>query len=168
MVIQRNNYAFIDGQNLYLGIRRLGWRLDFKRFRIYLREKYGVTKAFMFVGYLSSNKKIYDFLRKAGYLLVFKPIVSYKRNTIKGNCDADLVLYAVDEVKNYNKALIVSGDGDFYCLAKYLIAKNKLCKVLIPDNGHYSVLLKQISHEGINYLVFLNNLRDEFEYKKPA
>jgi hypothetical protein len=34
-----NNYAFIDSQNLNLGIRILGWKLDYARFRIYLKEK---------------------------------------------------------------------------------------------------------------------------------
>jgi len=33
------NYAFIDGQNLYLAIQKSGWKLDFKRFRVYLKEK---------------------------------------------------------------------------------------------------------------------------------
>ncbi|MDD4894999.1 MAG: hypothetical protein PHW54_06800 [Candidatus Omnitrophica bacterium] len=43
-----NNYAFIDSQNLNLSIRDQGWALDFKRFRKYLEDKYGVTKAFIF------------------------------------------------------------------------------------------------------------------------
>jgi len=37
---QKNNYAFIDSQNLNLGVQRdLGWKLDYKKFRVYLREK---------------------------------------------------------------------------------------------------------------------------------
>ena len=43
-----NNYAFIDSQNLNLGIQLLGWKLDYKKFRIYLKEKYNVTKAYIF------------------------------------------------------------------------------------------------------------------------
>jgi len=45
-----NNYAFIDSQNLNLAIREQGWLLDFKRFRVYLAEKYAVNKAFLFIG----------------------------------------------------------------------------------------------------------------------
>ena len=44
MINKENNYAFIDSQNLNLGIKEQGWILDFKRFRVYLREKYGITK----------------------------------------------------------------------------------------------------------------------------
>jgi hypothetical protein len=29
-----NNYAFIDGNNLYLGVRSQGWKLDYKKFRL--------------------------------------------------------------------------------------------------------------------------------------
>ena len=69
------NYAFIDSQNLNLGVLELGWRLDFERFRIYLKEKYKVDKAFIFIGYLQKNQKLYRRLRSYGYELIFKPTV---------------------------------------------------------------------------------------------
>jgi hypothetical protein len=28
---EMNNYAFIDGNNLYLGVRSQGWKLDYKK-----------------------------------------------------------------------------------------------------------------------------------------
>ncbi len=91
MKIQENNYAFIDSQNLNLNIRNQGWSLDFARFRVYLKEKYGVTKAFLFVGYVEENQELYDFLIRSNYVCIFKPIL-YKDGVIKGNCDAELVL----------------------------------------------------------------------------
>ncbi len=51
---KENNYAFIDSQNLNLSILSLGWKLDFARFRVYLNEKYGVEKAFLFIGYIKN------------------------------------------------------------------------------------------------------------------
>jgi len=44
------NFAFIDGQNLHLGIAELGWRVDWRRFRTYLEEHYRVGCAYYFVG----------------------------------------------------------------------------------------------------------------------
>ncbi|MBL7158947.1 hypothetical protein ISS85_00520 [Candidatus Microgenomates bacterium] len=41
---KKKNYAFIDSQNLNLGVLSQGWRLDFARFRVYLKEKYKVEK----------------------------------------------------------------------------------------------------------------------------
>jgi len=46
-----NNYAFIDSQNLNLGIQKLGWKLDYKKFRVYPKEKYNIQKAYMFIGF---------------------------------------------------------------------------------------------------------------------
>ena len=37
-------YAFIDSQNLNLGVRSQGWKLDFERFRVFLKDKYKVEK----------------------------------------------------------------------------------------------------------------------------
>jgi len=45
---KQNNYAFIDGQNLNLGIQSLGWKLNYWRFRKYLSEKYSVVTAYYF------------------------------------------------------------------------------------------------------------------------
>ena len=41
---QATNYAFIDSQNLHLGIRDLGWNLDYKRFLNDLAEKLAYKK----------------------------------------------------------------------------------------------------------------------------
>ncbi|MBI2889126.1 MAG: NYN domain-containing protein [Candidatus Liptonbacteria bacterium] len=160
----RNNYAFIDSQNLNLNIRNQGWILDFKRFRVYLEEKYGVSKAFLFIGYIEENKKLYDFLERVGYTCIFKPVLEYKTGEVKGNCDAELVLQAMIEYSKYEKAVIVTGDGDFHCLVNYLFEKKKLEAVLIPNRFKFSALLKFKIFRP--YLRFLNDLQDKLAYKK--
>lgn len=72
-------YAFIDSQNLNLGVKSSGWTLDFKKFLNYLRTKYHVSKAFLFIGHVSGNEKLYTFLQKSGYILIFKPTLEYKK-----------------------------------------------------------------------------------------
>lgn len=154
-------YAFIDSQNLNLGILDQGWKLDYKRFLVYLKQKYNVEKAFLFIGYISANQKLYDFLKKSGYKLIFKPTVLDGNGKAKGNVDAELVLYSVRiEYENYSKAVIISGDGDFQCLVKYLAKQNKLSKVLVPNQKKYSKLLS----EHRKYLVFMNDLREKLSY----
>ena len=90
-----NNYAFIDSQNVNLAIKDLGWSLDFSRFRIYLKDKYHVTQAYLFLGWLAENQKLYTFLEKAGYKLIFKPTFRGTDGKVKGNCDAELVLHTM-------------------------------------------------------------------------
>ncbi len=161
---ESNNYAFIDSQNLNLAIRELGWRLDFTRFRKYLADKYKVSRAFLFIGYIDGNTSLYTHLQNAGFICIFKPTLKYKDGTTKGNCDAELVLWTMIEYTNYQKALIVTGDGDFYCLINHLIEKKKLKVVLIPNELKFSALLKFKLFRP--YLRYMNNLKDKLAFKK--
>ena len=156
------HYAFIDSQNLHLAIRGQGWVLSYKRFRQYLRDKYKIQKAFMFVGYLPGNEWLYRFLRNLGYEVILKPTLLLPNGKVKGNVDTELVLHAMIEFPNYNRALIVSNDGDFHCLVDYLNTKGKLLKLMIPDSRTYSSLLKKFGSS----LVFMNGLRFKLEHKK--
>jgi uncharacterized LabA/DUF88 family protein len=165
MNLKENNYAFIDSQNLNLGIQKLGWKLDYRRLRVYLAEKYGVKKAYIFIGFVALNQSLYDHLQEAGFILKFKPTIPDADWKIKGNIDADLVLRAVLELNDYAKAVIVSSDGDFYSLVQYLYENNKLKVVLSPDKEHCSNLLRQTAKEKI---WFMDNLRDKLEYKKKS
>lgn len=69
---------------------------------------------------MPQNQALYTNLQKDGYILIFKPTLSLPADDVKGNVDAELVLHAMIEYQNYDKALIVTGDGDFYCLVDYL------------------------------------------------
>lgn len=157
-----NNYAFIDSQNLNLGVKELGWKLDFRRFGVYLKEKYGVTKAYLFIGYVAENQNLYRALQEYGYVLVFKPILKTKEGKVKGNIDADLVLRVMIDYNAFDKAVIVTSDGDFYSLVNYLYQNSKLEKVLSPDRENCSILLKKAARERIN---FIDNLKGRLEYK---
>lgn len=146
-------YAFIDSQNLNLGTSKnitkrgkviyKGWKLDFKKFRKYLSDKFRVEKAFLFIGYIRQNEKLYKVLNSYGYKLVFKPTVKDNEGKPKVNVDAELVLYAAAiEYPHYDKAVIVSGDGDFHCLHQYLVKNKKLLRIIIPNTKSESSLLK--------------------------
>ena len=159
---ETNNYAFIDSQNLYLGIKAQGWKLNYKRFRVYLRDKYGIEKAFIFIGYVAGNEGLYTRLQQDGFVVVFKPTLEIKKNgkiTVKGNVDAELVLHTMIEYKNYSKALIVSGDGDFHCLIEYLVKKSKFFKLLVPNRKGFSALLRKFG----SYAVFMSVLEKKLK-----
>ncbi|MBU3925583.1 NYN domain-containing protein [Patescibacteria group bacterium] len=157
-------YVYIDSNNLNLGIRDLGWKLDYKKFRVYLKDKYNVSVAYMFIGYSPTNQDLYSSLQKAGFVLIFKPTIPDKDGNLKGNIDADLVLQVMIDYKdnNFDKAVIVTSDGDFYSLVKYLYENNKISVVMSPYVKTCSVLLKKSAKEKI---VFMDNLRKKLEYK---
>ncbi|MFT5180071.1 MAG: uncharacterized LabA/DUF88 family protein [Candidatus Paceibacteria bacterium] len=158
-----NNYAFIDSQNVYRSIKSLGWKIDWMKFRIYLKEHYSVTNAYLFIGYIEENEKLYTKLRKAGFVCIFKPVTRDHRGNIKGNVDTELAMHTMIQLDNFDKAIIVAGDGDYYCLVDYLHKLDKLKMVLIPNSRKYSSLLKKFAKKNIS---FIDRMRKTLEVKK--
>jgi len=174
-------FAFIDSQNLNVSTQKFGWKMDWQKFRQFLADKYGVSKAFMFIGYIPENESLYEQMHDAGYAVVLKPtfdmtkprpedveaqpgvevkpIKPEDKKPVKGNIDAELVLWAMKEMSNYDKAIIVSGDGDFYCLVEYLEQKGRLLHLLTPSS-HYSGLYNRYD----DYVVRLDQFKRELRY----
>ena len=117
------------------------------------------------MGFLPENQELYNFLQSIGYVLVFKPILKTQEEKVKGNCDAELVLQAMADYDEYKQAVIVSGDGDFYCLVKYLLTRNKLAKILAPSQKNCSSLLRRASK---NRIALVSDLKNKVEYKKKS
>ena len=80
----------------------------------------------------------------------------------KGNVDAELVLQAMIEYPNHERAVIVTSDGDFACLVRYLSEHGKLERVISPNRKSCSALLKRAAREKID---FLEDARGKLDYK---
>ncbi|PIU99761.1 MAG: hypothetical protein COY22_01765 [Candidatus Tagabacteria bacterium CG_4_10_14_0_2_um_filter_40_13] len=154
MILKENNYAYIDGNNLYRGVKNSGWNIDFLRFRKWLTDKYGVTMAYYFIGLIPKEKDMYEALQKAGFTLMFKEVVYDGDKKAKGNCDTDLVLQAARDVyeNSCENLILVTSDGDYASLVKFLQEKNKLKIILSPSiQEKCSILLKR-TNAPITYL----------------
>ena len=165
MADKSNNFAYIDGANLHKGINSLGWQLDYARFRVWLEEKYDVGKAYLFIGLIPRYSRLYKYLQEAGFILVYKEVVYDDDGKPKGNCDADLVLQAVDDAheKRCEKAVIVASDGDYASLVNFLKSKNKIEVILSPrDSDKCSILLKRTDVK----ISYLNDQRGILEIQK--
>ncbi len=169
-IYQKNNYAYIDGANLHRGIVGFGWTLDYARFKVWLSEKYGVKNAYIFIGLIPKYKELYKYLQECGFTLIFKEVVYDGDGKAKGNCDADLVLQTTrDAYENkFDKAIIVSSDGDYAGLIKFLQEKNKLKIILSPSNQKKCSILLKRTNASITYLndvkdkIFLNNKKSPY------
>lgn len=148
--MKTKTYAFIDSQNLNLGVRPQGWKLDYKKLRRYLSDKYRVNKALLFIGYIKQSNKLYKKLGSYGFQLLFKPTVKDNQGKPKDDAHEKLVLH-VDAIlfNKYNKAVIVSGDDDFYCLHEFLVEADKLLPNIIPNEQFESSLLKHFQRYKI-------------------
>lgn len=145
---KENNFAYIDGANLHRGLHDLGWKLDYARFRVWLSDKYHISRAYIFIGLIPKYKDLYQYLQESGFTLVFKEVVYGGDGKPKGNCDADLVLQAVRDSyeHNFDNAVIVSSDGDYASLARFLKEQGKLRIVLSPHTkDQCSILLKRLN-----------------------
>ena len=81
--------------------------------------------------------KFYKKLQDFGYNLVLKPVKEYRNpdgsRRRKANSDLDMTLYMIKDINKYDEALILSGDGDFLPVLKYL--KHNKKKVTILARG---------------------------------
>ena len=164
MDIKENNFAYIDGANLHRGIKSLGWVLDYKRFRIWLSEKYGIKIAYLFIGLIPKHKELYRYLQEAGFTLIFKEVVYDGDGKAKGNCDADLVFQATSDFyeNKFDRVVIVTSDGDYAGLVKFLKEKEKLITVLSPSGKEKCSILLKRTDVKISYI---NDQRSILLYK---
>ena len=168
------NIAFIDGQNLYMATSKREvnpWDIDIARFRVYLEQKYCVTKAYYFLGFVQEeNNDIYEEIQKAGFVLLFREHNPAMLGTKKGNVDSDIIFSVMKRLykrEDFEKVILVSGDGDYKRMVDFLIEENKFEKILFPDGKRASSLYKKI---GAKYFATLDlvDVRAKIEVKKKA
>ena len=165
------NVAYIDNQNLYMATSRHGsdpWDVDMRKFRVYLREKYHVEIANLFMGaYEPEYGDRYRLFGDMGYTMVFREHAHTQLGKKKGNVDADIVFemmldaYASDLVE---KAVLVSGDGDYKKVVTHLIGIGKFERLLLPSHANASSLYKRVPEAYKAYLD-VRNLKNRIARK---
>jgi uncharacterized LabA/DUF88 family protein len=148
---EKNNLAFIDGQNLYLGTKETGLNVDLEKFKVYLQNKYDVKEAYYFIGYLQEeNNELYKEIQKAGFIVIFKDHNEYAISKKKGNVDTDIVFEIMKnliENTDFDKIVLVSGDGDYKKLVDYLIEKDRFKRILFPNGNKASSLYNKLNNK---------------------
>lgn len=152
------NFAFIDNQNLYRATRNAPepWDIDMRRFRVYLKERYNVTQAYLFMGAFDfRHQDMYIAFQEYGYILVFREHGLEMKGKKKGNVDVDIVFGMMRDLftsAQMERAILVSGDGDYYRTVEYFIAMNRFAKILLPSHKNASSLYKRLTDEYRVYL----------------
>ncbi len=155
---KEKNYAFIDGQNLHMGTTNIEntWKIDFRKFRIFLKDKYRVEIAYYFLGYVIEEKRdLYTKIQESGFVLVFREHNAAMVGKKKGNVDADIVFSVMKKLYNeeeFDRIVLVSGDGDYKRMVDFLIEEKRFKKVLFPNKKFASSLYKKLGSEYFDYL----------------
>lgn len=158
------NHAYIDGANLHSAMKDLGWRLDYKRLHVWLKEKYAVKQAYLFIGLIPKYRDLYEYLQECGFILIFKEVTYDGLRKPKGNCDADLVLRATRDAYegNMERAILVSSDGDYAELVKFLRDRQQFFTILSPSKKEKcSILLKRTDAP----IAYINDQKSILELK---
>src|SRR3989338_2650386 len=151
--ISRRNIAFVDGQNVHMSTMTADapWRIDLARFRVYLKQKYRVGKAYYFLGFAQEEyQELYEEIQEAGFILQFREHSSAMLGKKKGNVDTDIVFAIMKKLyrkEAFDKVVLVSGDGDYKQLVDFLIEENRFEKILFPDSQRASSLYKKITRK---------------------
>ena len=153
---------YIDGNNLYRSAKERGFDIDYKKFRGWLRQKYNPENVYLFIGLVPSRTSFYKYLQESGFILIFKQTITVA-GVVKGNCDAELVLKTVSDfyTKSFTSCILITGDGDFGCLVEFLQENRAIKRVISPDEGKCSILLKNKNIE----ITFLNEHYHKFSNK---
>jgi len=165
---KQNNIAFIDGQNLHLWTASENWKIDFKRFRIYLKDKFKVEKVYYFLWYLDENEQeLYTKLQESWFIIVFREHNSNMKWKKKWNVDVDIcfeMMKRLIEDKKFDKIVLVSGDWDYIKPVKYLIEKERFKRILFP-NKRFSSLYKQLEWK-YKLTLWRYEIKVKIEHKK--
>jgi uncharacterized LabA/DUF88 family protein len=168
---KEENYTFVDGQNLYLGTTKADkkWNIDLSRLRVYLEKKYNVVRAYYFLGFVDEKyQDLYDKIQEAGFILKFREHNSVMIGKKKGNVDSDIIFSIMKKLyqkENFNKIVLISGDGDYKMLVDFLIKEERFKKILFPNKKFASSLYKKITRV---YYGNLEDLKNKIEYKKKG
>ena len=171
-----NNFAFIDGANLHFTYENLSWELDYQKLRNYLRKKLDVIIAYYFIGKIKEYEDTYTTLETYGYTVKLKgpsPYVTeeeycpYCKKVIapeirryKSDCDSFMTLQVLLDSSIYDKAVLITSDGDFDSLVRRLLLQDKLRMVFAPCKDGCSWLLKSVARGRI---AFIDDYRAELE-----
>lgn len=134
--------VFIDDANMFHTQREVGWQVDWRKFKIFLEEKFKVKFIKYYRGVYPKNEKITKnirekhqlyvrILRRVGFEVVHRNLkkiyINKKKTKFIYRCDfdAEIGFDIAENLKLVDLVILVSGDSDFVCLARKLVDQNK-------------------------------------------
>lgn len=163
-------YVFIDAANIFYTQRTLGWRISYEKLIDYFKNECGdnLGKMFVYTAVDSDRpqqKKFLDMLEINDYIVRSKEV---KRIRVakgvyewKGDFDVELTMDVMDNLREFETMILLSGDSDFAPITRRVKEHDKRV-IVISAKHHISKELIQLSDKYIN----LKKLRDRIELKQ--
>lgn len=160
--------VFLDGANFFFMQKEAGWFADPKKILSFIEKEGTIVDAFYYIGQdappEAKQKAFLDALPSMGYTLVTKPIKTIydtKTGTTKrkANLDIEIVLDMFNTIENYDKAVLISGDGDFERALTLLRARGKQFTVLATDK----FIARELLNVAGRHYIRLDSIKKEVE-----
>ena len=181
------SYIFIDASNIHYYLKDEGWRINWDKFQAHYKNIFQDPCFYYYEGIISKGcyfdnhpghgiqdfidakkrkQRYFKYLRQYNYRVRHKPVARIYDNTTgrfkhKCNFDVELTIDAIDNLNNFDVFILVSGDGDFEKLVKYLKSKKKRTIVIAPKNR-----LSQNLNKAANVVINLKNIKDSINRLK--
>jgi len=143
-------YVFIDVANIFYSQRTLKWRISYEKLMKYFKRECDLGKCFVYTGVFkedSNQERFLKMLEKCGYILRTKPVkkITTRNGHLEWKADFDVeASFEMDDLsKEYDTAILLSGDSDFTYTLKRLKRKGKRV-IVMSTRGHIALeLLKE-------------------------
>ncbi|HEY9798355.1 MAG TPA: NYN domain-containing protein [Leptolyngbyaceae cyanobacterium] len=106
---------FIDGSNLFYSALKLGIEIDYIKLLESLTNEKSVLGTFFYTGIDPTNEKQKQFLlwmRRNDYRVISKDLCELPDGSKKANINVEIAIDMLSLVNSYDRAILVSGDGD--------------------------------------------------------
>lgn len=139
--------VYIDVQNVHRKTLDYNRRIDWKKFFVYLTDKYKVNVVYYAVWYVKQYDYFYKRLKSIGYTLLFKDTITLPNGEIKGNVDIDIAIKSILDLRreSLQEAYLITNDGDYNSLMKVLIQEWVFAGLIVPDRRSASRLIKDFN-----------------------
>jgi uncharacterized LabA/DUF88 family protein len=107
---------FADVQNIYYTTRQAyGRQFNYRKLWQRLSAEGEIISAIAYATHRSDDKqlKFQDALRHIGFTVKLKPYIQRSDGSAKGDWDVGIAIDVIDEAKNVDIVVLLSGDGDF-------------------------------------------------------
>lgn len=139
---QKITYAFVDAANIIYRQKDKGyWKIDLKKLISYLKSRFHAKHVLYFGGVDSSNavqNRLYTKMESWGYEMRLNPVKKFTNDRgeryNKADVDSRMTFEMMRLEKEYDQAVVLTGDGDYYWVLQYLIEKkDRIWLIASPD-----------------------------------
>jgi uncharacterized LabA/DUF88 family protein len=116
--------VFADVQNIYYTTRQAyGRQFDYRKLWQRISSEGEIISAIAYATHRGDEKqlKFQDALKHIGFTVKLKPYIQRSDGSAKGDWDVGITIDVLEAVKDVDKIVLLSGDGDFDLLLKKAI-----------------------------------------------